>query len=125
VDNDGDDDLLVGNIEGPAQLLLNRVGSRRHWLGLRLLSRENGRDMLGSELILRRGGRAAALRLAHAGGSCFSSHDPRVLVGLGAAGDPSSVEVRWADGRREAWNGLRADTYHVLVQGRGTAPIRP
>jgi hypothetical protein len=125
VDNDGDADLLVGNIEGPAELLLNRVGSRRHWLGLRLLAREKGRDMLGAEVTLRRGGKPAGMRLAHAGGSCFSSNDPRVLVGLGAEQGPSSVEVRWPDGRREAWNGLAADTYHVLVQGRGTAPLRP
>ena len=60
VDNDGDADLLVGNIEGPAQLLLNRVGSRRHWLGLRLLSGEKGRDLLGTEVTVRRRRPAAA-----------------------------------------------------------------
>ena len=125
VDNDGDGDLLVGNIEGKAQLLLNRVGSRRHWLGLRLLSGPNGRDLLGSEVTLRRAGQPPRMRLAHAGASCFSSHDPRVLVGLGAVAGPSSVEVRWPDGRRETWNGLASDTYHVLAQGRGTAPSRP
>jgi hypothetical protein len=121
VDNDGDDDLLVGNIEAPAQLLLNRVGSRRHWLGLRLLSGEKGRDMLGAEVRLARAGQPTRMRLALAGASCFSSHDPRVLVGLGAAAAASSVEVRWPDGRRETWDGLAADRYHALVQGRGKA----
>jgi hypothetical protein len=125
VDNDGDPDLLVGNIEGAAQLLLNRVGSRRHWLGLRLLSGERGRDLLGAEVTLRRGDLPARMRLAHAGASCFSSHDPRVLIGLGAAQGPSSVEVRWPDGRREGWSGLAPDAYHLLVQGRGTPPSRP
>ena len=122
VDNDGDADLLVGNIEGPAQLLLNRVGSRRHWLGLRLLSGEKGRDLLGTEVTVRAAGQPPRLRLAQAGGSCFSSHDPRLLVGLGTADGPSSVEVRWPDGRFETWNGLTPDRYHVLVKGHGMAP---
>jgi len=124
VDNDGDDDLLIGNIEGPAQLLLNRAGSRQHWLGLRLLSGEKGRDLVGSEVTLRRGDQPPRMRLALAGGSCFSSHDPRVLFGLGKAEGPSSLEVRWPDGRMETWNGLASDTYHVLVKGRGTAAPR-
>jgi hypothetical protein len=124
VDNDGDGDLLIGNIEGAAQLLLNRVGARQHWLGLRLLSGEKGRDLVGSEVTLRRGDQPPRMRLALAGASCFSSHDPRVLFGLGEAEGPSSLEVRWPDGRTEAWNGLASDTYHVLVKGRGTAPPR-
>jgi len=38
VDNDGDTDVLVGNGAGPTELLLNNVGSRNHWLGLRLVT---------------------------------------------------------------------------------------
>ena len=36
VDNDGDTDVLVGN-GAAARVLLNDVGSRHHWLGLRLV----------------------------------------------------------------------------------------
>ena len=36
VDNDGDVDVLVGNNAGPVRLLVNTIGNRRHWLGLRL-----------------------------------------------------------------------------------------
>src|SRR5204863_2790348 len=43
VDNDGHTDVLVTNNNGPARLLLNQVGNRNHWLGLRLAGK-NGRD---------------------------------------------------------------------------------
>ncbi len=37
VDNDGDVDVLVGNDAGPVRLLVNNVGNRQHWIGLRLV----------------------------------------------------------------------------------------
>ena len=37
IDNDGDTDVVVGNAAGPLQLLVNNVGNRNHWVGLRLV----------------------------------------------------------------------------------------
>ncbi len=37
VDNDGDVDVLVANNNGSPRLLINNVGSRSHWIGLRLV----------------------------------------------------------------------------------------
>src|SRR5207247_4781582 len=38
IDNDGDTDVLVNNNNGEPRLLINNVGNRNHWVGLRLLS---------------------------------------------------------------------------------------
>ena len=45
----GDTDILVGNNNGPARLLINHVGNRYHWLGLRLLDRA-GRIAIGAKV---------------------------------------------------------------------------
>ncbi len=37
IDNDGDTDILMANNNGPTRLLINRIGNRNHWIGLRLL----------------------------------------------------------------------------------------
>ena len=37
IDNDGDVDVLVGTAAGPTRLLINNVGNRNTWVGLRLL----------------------------------------------------------------------------------------
>src|SRR5688572_31769284 len=37
VDNDGDTDVLIANLNGPVRLLLNGIGNRSHWTGLRLV----------------------------------------------------------------------------------------
>jgi len=39
IDNDGDTDVVVANDSGPIRLLINHIGSRKHWIGLRLLGR--------------------------------------------------------------------------------------
>src|SRR5206468_578650 len=55
VDNDGDIDVIVGNASGPARLLLNTIGQRSHWLGLRLVSARPARDLIGARVTVFRG----------------------------------------------------------------------
>src|SRR5215470_2458804 len=37
IDNDGDTDVIVANNNGPLRLLINNVGNRKHWVGLRIV----------------------------------------------------------------------------------------
>ena len=61
IDNDGDVDVLVANNNGPPRLLINTVGSRNHWIGLRLVGKQANRDMLGARVEIVRRGRFDAL----------------------------------------------------------------
>lgn len=118
IDNDGDMDVLIGNNSGPVQLLINEVGARQHWLGLRLVGRD-GRDMLGARVEVVRAGQPALWRRARSDGSYGSASDPRVLVGLGASVAAPMVRVRWPDGHEEAWSAVPIDTWTALRQGTG------
>src|SRR6202040_3986574 len=77
VDNDGDTDVVVANNNGPLRLLINNIGNRRHWLGLRLVG-AGGRDMVGARVEVVRKGRSSLWRRARADGSYASANDPRV-----------------------------------------------
>ena len=37
IDNDGDEDVVIGTAAGPARLLINNIGNKNHWVGLRLV----------------------------------------------------------------------------------------
>ena len=125
VDNDGDIDVLVGNNSGPARLLVNTVGNRRHWLGLRLVGSTDdspsghGRDMLGARVAVIREGQPTRWRRARSDGSYASANDPRVLIGLGESTAAPNVEVRWPSGRTEAWDDVPIDRYTTLIEGQG------
>ncbi|HJU44974.1 MAG TPA: CRTAC1 family protein [Vicinamibacterales bacterium] len=118
IDNDGDVDVVVGNDGGRVRLLVNNLGNRNHWLGLRLVGRNMGRDMLGARVGVSRDG-STIWRRARADGSYGSANDPRVLVGLGSSAIPPAVKVRWPDGRLEEFSGVPIDRWTTLKEGTG------
>ena len=119
IDNDGDLDVLVGNDAGHVRLLVNHIGNRHHWLGLRLVGGESPRDMVGARVLLLLANGETRWRRARADGSYASAHDPRVLVGLGQSTEPPRVQVVWPSGRVEEWADLPIDRYTILTEGSG------
>jgi enediyne biosynthesis protein E4 len=119
IDNDGDIDVVVGNASGPVRLLLNTIGQRNHWLGLRLVSARPARDLVGARVTVFRGDGLAIWRRARADGSYASANDPRVLVGLGDSTASPRVRVQWPDGRVEEWTSVAIDRYTTLTAGSG------
>ena len=122
VDNDGDTDVLVANAAGRVELLVNRTGQRRAWLGLRLVGGDGPRDLVGARVAVAGSDGITRRRRARADGSYASAHDPRVLVGLGdEAADALAVQVTWPDGRTETWPEVPVGRYSTLVAGGGQA----
>jgi hypothetical protein len=122
VDSDGDLDVLVANNSGRPRLLVNRIGDRAHWIGLRLVGGAalGRRDMLGARVRVALPDGTTRWRRARADASYASANDPRVLVGLGDMTSVSSVRVQWPDGTSEEWEGVAIDRYTTLEQGRAT-----
>ena len=116
VDNDGDTDVLVTNNNGPTRLLLNQVGNRNHWLGLRVVGKTR-RDMLGARVEVTTAGGNVVRRRVRTDGSYLSANDARVLVGLGLAKEIKTVRVRWPNGTVEEWKNLAVDRYTTLNEG--------
>jgi enediyne biosynthesis protein E4 len=118
IDNDGDTDVVIANDNGPLRLLINNVGSDKHWVGLRLLGRQR-RDMVGARIGIVREKGPTLWRRARTDGSYASANDPRVLVGLGDATKISKVRVEWPGGNAEEWTTVAIDRYTTLTQGEG------
>jgi hypothetical protein len=119
VDNDGDVDVLVGNDAGRTRLLINDIGSRKHWLGLRLLGQDASRDLYGARVAVIRAGGPVLWRRARADGSYASASDPRVLVGLGDSTEAPTIRVIWPSGRVEEWMRVTIDRFTTLREGSG------
>jgi enediyne biosynthesis protein E4 len=118
IDNDGDVDVLIGNAAGHARLLINQIGSRQHWLGLRLVGEPTGRDMVGARVAVTLANGVTVWRRARADGSYASANDPRVLVALGESVARVRVRVIWPSGREGTWSDLPVDRYTTLREGR-------
>jgi enediyne biosynthesis protein E4 len=98
LDNDGDTDIVVGNVGQPAVVLRNEGGHQGQWLGLRLAGKRSNRDGIGCRVkVVTEGGRDQHFEVQTAAGY-LSASDKRLLIGLGAAAAAKRVEVRWPSG---------------------------
>ncbi len=120
VDNDGAIDIVVANNNGPARLLRNQVGARRHWLTVKLESPRKNRFAVGARVGLFRRGQDTLWQRVHSDASYLSANDIRAHFGLGDKPDIEAVLVQWPDGSQERFRDLRADRIVSLRQGSGT-----
>ena len=121
-DNAGDIDIALVNMDGLLELLENRAGRDRHWLGVRALD-VHGRNALGAMVSIV-SGEGTKTRQVLAAYSYASSNDPRVLFGLGDSATVNGVTIKWPGGETEHFGPQRADRYVELVQGRGRSAFR-
>lgn len=117
-DNDGDADVLTSN-NGDAPLLLrNEGGNRNNWLGLHLVATKSNPAAVGAVIMWQSGGIIRS-RLKTGGGSYLSSHDPREILGLGAATKIDSLEIRWPSGTVDKLANVPIASYIKVVEGQG------
>lgn len=97
LDNDGDLDLVVNNIDDPAfvfQNTLNDGKQKINYLRLRLEGRQKGDDAFGAEATIFFNGQRQTAQLLSARG--YNSASENILhFGLGTATSVDSIQVRW------------------------------
>jgi hypothetical protein len=116
--NDGRLDVLIGNNGGAPILLRNNTGAENNWVGLKLVGKTCNRDAIGARLTWSVGG-VKRSRLKNNGGSYLSSHDPREVIGLGAAKKLDWLEIRWpAPSKRvDRLTDLPIGKYSTITEG--------
>lgn len=119
-DNDGAVDVLVGVNDGAPVLLRNNIGRQNHWLGVRLIGKKANIDAVGARITYQAGDlRGNAYKAG--GGSYASSHDPRIVLGLGPRTKMDWLEITWPQpsGKVERIDKLPTDRYITIVEGEG------
>jgi hypothetical protein len=118
--NDGGVDALVAVNDGPPLLLRNNVGRQNHWLGVKLVGSKCNRDAIGAKVTYQSGDFKRSRTLV-GGGGFMSSHDPRLVLGIGSRPRIDSLEVQWPQpsGSVERFTNLPADRYITVVEGTG------
>ncbi|MCA9262694.1 MAG: CRTAC1 family protein, partial [Planctomycetales bacterium] len=118
LDDDGGLDLLVTRIDGPAALYQNVVPKRGHWLTVKAVEPDSGRDAIGAEVYVR-AGEKRWLRWINPGYSFLCSNDARAHFGLGDVERIDGIDVVWPDGSQESFAGGAVDRVIQLQRGQG------
>jgi hypothetical protein len=118
--NDGGVDVLISNNNEAPLLLRNNVGKLNNWLGVQLVGRKANRDAIGARVSWEAGDLKRS-RMKVGGGSFLSSHDPRLVLGIGQRAKIDSLEVKWPlpSGAVERFTDLPLNRYITIVEGAG------
>ncbi|MBB1286894.1 VCBS repeat-containing protein [Flavisolibacter sp. BT320] len=120
LDNDGDLDLIVNNINKEVFVFINNTVTNEkpvdvHFLKLVLKGEEGNRRGVGTKVCLFQNG---AMQMAEQNPvrGYFSSVDQDLFFGLGKNANIDSLVVIWPNGRQQSLSGIPADTTVTLEQ---------
>jgi len=120
-DNDGDLDLVVTTSNGPARLLRNENANQNDFLRVKLVGTKANRDGIGAQVTLVTSSGARITRMVKSGSSYLSQSELPVTFGLGRPGKnvPAKIEIVWPGGGKQTVEGLKADTFVTIREGKG------
>ena len=113
LDDDGDPDVVVSNMDDTPTLLENRQQTSHHWIAFRVASPTGNRFAIGAKVTIQ-SGNLKQFREIRSGGSYLSQSDLRAYFGLGSYSGTVTVEVRMPGGARWRWPALPVDRLHDL-----------
>jgi hypothetical protein len=115
VDGDGDLDVVLTQVAGPALLLRNDQDLGHHYVRLRLVGKGANRDAVGAWAELTAGG-VVQRRQVMPVRSYISSVEPELTFGLGTTESVDSLTVTWPDGATQSVEGVEIDGLRVVEE---------
>ncbi len=110
LDNDGDIDVVVSNVDDAPTILRNDTPRKGHWLTVRLVGKSPNEPAIGARATVVIPGRKLT-REVRSGGSYLSQSDLRLHFGLGPAQRLDLLLVRWPDGKEQILKDLPVDRF--------------
>ncbi len=111
-------DFLVGNSGQRASLLRNDGGNAHNWLTISAVDAGSKRHSIGARIAVRAGD-LHQVKEVKGSYSYLSQNDLRVSFGLGDRMIADVVEIRWPSGEIERLDGIAANQFLTVVEGRG------
>ncbi|HEX6183952.1 MAG TPA: CRTAC1 family protein [Pyrinomonadaceae bacterium] len=118
IDNDGDVDLVVGDLDGPPQLLRNDGGNASNAVLVRTVGVKANRDGIGARVKIVSGD-LVQIDEVRSGASYISHSDLRLHFGLGARTKIDLIEIRWPGGAVEKITGAAVNKILTVKEGQG------
>jgi hypothetical protein len=118
IDNDGDVDLLVADLDGPPQLLRNENGNTNNSILIKTIGVKSNRSGIGARVKVVAGD-LTQVDEVRSGDSYISQSDMRLHFGLEKRTKVDLIEVRWPSGNVDKITGAGANRIIVIKEGQG------
>ncbi len=111
LDNDGDLDLVVNNMNSKASILENQL-STNNFIGITLKNTNNPSGVFNSKINIYTEGVVQEYEYYFSRGY-LSSVDQRITAGIGEASAVDSIKISWLDGSTSMITNPEINTYHT------------
>jgi hypothetical protein len=118
-DGDGDLDLVVNNLNGPAMLLRNDSSAGR--VAVRLKGNPPNTQGIGAKVTLLNGALAAQTTEVICGGHYQSGSDTETVFATGTATAGMTLEVRWRNGALSVVTPVQANRIYLIEEASSAA----
>jgi enediyne biosynthesis protein E4 len=114
LDNDGDLDLVINNINGPSFIYENTLNNgqqknKLHYLSVVLTGKDENPRAIGSSIRIYYGGNKQQYYEHQPCRGYLSTVDSKAHFGLGAITTIDSIVVKWPDGKTQLLTNIKAD----------------
>jgi enediyne biosynthesis protein E4 len=118
IDNDGDVDVVINNLDGSPQLLRNDGGNANNSVLIKTIGVKSNRDGIGARVKIVSGD-LTQIDEVRSGGSYLSHNDLRLHFGLEKRTKIDLLEVRWPSGVIDKITNLSANKIFTIKEGKG------
>ena len=115
LDNDGDADLVVNNINSPSFIYRNDIQKDGHYLEVVLKGYAHNTFGIGAEVVAKTKSGSHTLQNFNTRGF-QSSIEPMLLFGLGKEEIVNELHVRWPDGKVQTLNNLKTNQFIIRIR---------
>jgi len=118
LDNDGDVDLVINDLDGPPQLLRNDGGNLNNSVLIKTVGVKSNRDGIGARVRVVSGD-LVQIDEVRSGGSYISQNDLRLHFGLEKRTRIDLIEIRWPSGVVDKITNAQVNKVLTVREGRG------
>src|SRR6185436_10209887 len=118
IDNDGDVDLLIADLDGPPQLLRNDGSNANNSVLIKLAGVKSNRSGIGARVTVVSGD-LSQVDEVRSGDSYISQSDLRLHFGLEKRTKIDSIQVRWPSGVVDKIAGAGVNRIITIKEGQG------
>lgn len=123
LDGDGDQDIVVSNMDCGPTIYENSSGAGNHWIGIHLTGTKSNRNAFGSWVTVKTEERE--ISKYHRGSFGYASQSELTLrFGLGKSSEVEFIKVKWPTGDSELFKVNGINTIHQLTEGRGISAAK-
>ncbi len=118
IDNDGDVDIVVNDLDSVPQLLRNDGGSKNNWILVKTIGTKSNRNGIGAKVKVVSGD-LTQVDEVRSGGSYISQNDSRLHFGLEKRTVVDLIQVRWPSGAVDTLTNVPVNKIVTVKEGKG------